>query len=195
MSNDTAALPGLTRTRIGTVVCDSGTFAISRSWSEMHQNLATQHILEETDTIALVELPNDPCDGETCDGSCTQHIIPVLELREGDSAIGVEFVFSAPELQAPARRALAKAGVNPSDPQHAGVLDSIVETMWTNVAEWDPAGECVFDSIAAGDHLAVGDPYFTMPGFATPQTQPLQLQYRFADSGELTRLAVLYTQP
>lgn len=177
------------------MVCDSGTFAISRSWHSMYQNLATQHILEETDTLALVELPNDPCDGETCDGSCTQHIIPVLELREGDTVVGVEFVFSAPELQQPARLALAEVGVNPEDPKHDQVLESIVATMWSNVAEWDPAGECVFDSIAAGEHLAVGDPYFTNPGFKAPQTQPLQLQYRFADSGELTRLAVLYTQP
>jgi hypothetical protein len=194
MSNDTTTLTGVTRTRIGTVVCDSGTFAISRSWSSLRQNLTAQHTLEETDTIALVELPNHPCDGETCDGSCTQHIIPVLELRHEDTVVGVEFVFSAPELHAHAHRALAEVGVNPSDPKHASVYDSIVATMWANIAEWEPTGECVFDSIAGGEHLCVGDPYFTKPGFEAAHHQPLQLQYRFADS-ELTRLAVLYTQP
>ena len=185
--------PLITRKRIGTLSCDSGSLVISRNWSALRQQMAATSDLVEGPSDALVTI-DQLCADSTCDGACMQQSVPLLELSHNGVVVGFEMVFATPEFEEPARLALTAANVDTDHPHFEETLQAIRETMHAHLAEWDPEGSCTYACLLDSDRVAIGDPYFDNPAFAAPLSGELVLEYRWDATGELTRLAVLRKQ-
>lgn len=176
---------------LGTITLPSGALGISSDWDALVHELKTG---AQAPCNLIVSVESPPCEcADDC--SCSDPEADILCLYKGTGQdrklVGMEAVFSTPELMDRAAAALHVSGVSFDNPNYLSALSAIHAALRAEIAQWAPEGGSVtHGSLEASNKVSLGDAYM-WPELELELDGCLDAVWFLDEQGALARLQLL----
>jgi hypothetical protein len=182
----------LERVLLGSSNLASGAFGISSRWDALVEEIqsgthADCNLIVQIETLLCL------CEDDGC--ACTLARADIVGLYQGSgenrSLVGIEAVFSTPELLERAAAALHVSGVGPENQNYSAALDAIHAALRSEIAQWAPDNNGIeHGTLYSDDSILLGDAYM-WPDFDLPLKGTLKAVWFLDDHEALSRLQLL----